>query len=317
MLSKQITVIGLGGVGGYFGFKLAQYIENDPNYQITFIARNETYEVVKNSGLTLLSPEHSVSVVRPDIIIDSLYKMEKSDLILLCVKEYDLENVCNAIKSQITMDTTIIPLMNGADIYQRIRKVIQSGILLPSCVYVASHIKVKGTVEHKGNTGKIVIGKDPENKGVDTDWVTALIKSSGADITIKEDCFADIWTKFTFISSFGLVTARYNKSIGQVCEDAQLRERAAGIMEEIQSITTRLNIDLPSDIIAKTFQKASTFPYDTPTSLQLDVNGSKENNELELFAGAIIDYGKTLDIETNKTLQIYNEILELKRPIPS
>ena len=179
MLSKQITVIGLGGVGGYFGFKLAQYTENDPNYLTTFVARNETYEVVKNSGLTLISPEHPISVARPGKLIDDFSNLERSDLILLCVKEYDLENVCNAIKDKVTEDTIIIALMNGADIYQRVRKVIPSGILLPSCVYVASHIREKGIVEHKGNTGKLIVGKDPENWHADTDWVIELLNNSG------------------------------------------------------------------------------------------------------------------------------------------
>lgn len=318
MLSKQINVIGLGGVGGYFGFKIARYIEDNPNYQITFIARNETYRVVKNNGLTLISPEYDGrAITKPDKIVESADQLEKSDLILLCVKEYDLENVCSAIKSKITENTIIIALMNGADIYQRVRKIINAGTLLPACVYVASHIKEKGVIEHKGNNGKIIVAKDPQNKDTDTGWVIELLKESGADVNFKDDCFVDIWTKFAFISSFGLVTARYNKSIGQVCEEGLLRERALKIIEEIQLIASKCDIILPADIVAKTFEKAHTFPYGTPTSLQLDINGNKGNNELELFAGAIINYGKTTDTKTEETNQIYNEITEiLQRSLP-
>jgi 2-dehydropantoate 2-reductase len=311
MLSKHITVIGLGGVGGYFGFKIARLIENNPNYHITFIARNETYQVVKNVGLTLLSPEYDMATTKPDKILASAAQLEQSDLILLCVKEYDLENVCKAISSKITEHTIIIPLMNGADIYQRVRKVIHAGTLLPACVYVASHIKEKGVVEHKGNVGKIILGKDPENKDWNTKWVIELLQESGADVTFKDDCFADIWTKFAFISSFGLVTARYNKSIGQVCEEGLLRERAVKIIEEIQRIALKCNIDLPTDIVDKTLEKAHTFPYGTPTSLQLDINGNKAENELELFAGAIVNYGKATGIKTEETSKIYNEITEI------
>jgi len=311
MVSKQITVIGLGGVGGYFGFKIARYIETNPNYQITFIARDETYKVVKNIGLTLISPEYGVSVTKPDKIFESPDQTDKSDLILLCVKEYDLENVCKAIQSKINENTIIIALMNGADIYQRVRKIINTGTLLPACVYVASHIKEKGMIEHKGNNGKIIIGKDPENKDIDIEWVMELLRKSGADVNFKDDCFVDIWTKFAFISSFGLVTARYNKSIGQVCEESLLRERASRIINEIQRIASKCNINLPTDIVAQTFEKALIFPYGTPTSLQLDINGHKENNELELFAGAIINYGKALAIKTVETHQIYDEITEI------
>jgi 2-dehydropantoate 2-reductase len=308
MNSKKITLIGLGGVGGYFGFKIAQLIENNPNYEITFVARNETYEIVKKNGLTLLSSEHVQSVVKPSYIIDNLDDVEESDLILICVKEYDLENVCTQIKDKITDNTTVMALMNGADIYERVRKGIKKGVFLPSCVYVASHIKEKGIVLHKGNTGKIVVGKDPENPEKDSEWIIELFKGSGSDITFKDNCFADIWTKFIFIASFGLVSARYNKSIGQVSEDEFLKQRATQIMEEIQLIATKMKIDLPVDIIVRTFEKALTFPYATPTSLQLDVISKKQKNELELFAGAIINYGKLLNIKTEETVKIYSEI---------
>jgi 2-dehydropantoate 2-reductase len=311
MNTKKITLIGLGGVGGYFGFKLAQLIENNPNYEITFVARNETYEIVKKNGLTLLSSEHVVAVVKPDHIINSSTEIEQSDLILICVKEYDLENVCHAIKGKITENTIVMALMNGADIYERIRKIIKNGTFLPSCVYVASHIKQKGIVEHKGNTGKIIIGKDPEHQETDVKWIIDLFQNSGSDVTFKENSFTDIWTKFFFIASFGLVSARYNKSIGEVGDDTLLRQRAKQIMEEIQLITTQIKIDLPADIINKTFEKGLSFPYNTPTSLQLDINSKKQNNELELFAGAIINYGKELGIRTDETIKIYNEINQL------
>lgn len=204
----------------------------------------------------------------------------------------------------------ILPLMNGVDIYERIRKVIPNGIVLPSCVYVASHIKEKGIVEHKGNPGKIIMGKDPENPQYDALEIAELFQNAGIDLSYKEDSFPDIWTKYFFIASFGLVTARYNKSIGQVIEEPLLQERATLIMEEIEAIAKRKEISIPQDIIEKTFQKAGSFPYQTPTSLQLDIQSGKADTELELFAGAIMDYGNSLEIPVRATRQIYQEIKE-------
>lgn len=308
MNTKKITIIGLGGVGGYFGFKIAKYIENNNNFEITFFARNETYEIVKDNGLTLLSEEYNNPNVRPNKIINNFSELDKQDLILICVKEFDLEQVCIELKEKIDNNTILVALMNGADIYERVRKIIRKGTFLPSCVYVASHIKEKGIIEHKGKTGSIIIGKDPENLKTDVSWAINLFRNSGANITFKENSFEDIWTKFFFIASFGLVSAGNNKSIGQVCEEKILKESATKIMQEIQMITQKIDINLPSNIIDKTFEKALTFPYETPTSLQLDINSKKKNNELELFAGTIINYGKKLKINTEETKKIYNEI---------
>ncbi|SHF99525.1 ketopantoate reductase family protein [Pedobacter caeni] len=308
MKTKELTIIGLGGVGGYFGFKLAQKYASSEAVNISFVARAQTYEIVKEKGLTLLSPEHENPVAHPSQIYKNIEELPETDIFLICVKEYDLENICQQLKTRIKEDTVILPLMNGVDIYERIRKIIPNGIVLPSCVYVASHIKEKGTVEHKGNPGKIVMGKDPKNPQYDAQEIADLLKEAGIDLSYKEDSFPDIWTKYFFIASFGLVTARYNKSIGQVVEETALHERAASIMKEIEAIAKKKEISIPEEIIEKTFQKAASFPYQTPTSLQLDVQSGKENTELELFAGAIIDYGKELGIPVPETKKIYDEI---------
>lgn len=145
-------------------------------------------------------------------------------------------------------------------------------------------------------------------KEFDPELIVGLLKDASIDIEYKESSFPAIWSKFFFIASFGLVTTRYNKSIGQVNEEPSLKERASQIMLEIQSIADQKEINLPQNIIEQTFLKAGTFPYQTPTSLQLDVQSGKENTELELFAGAIINYGKSLGIPVPETTRIYHEI---------
>lgn len=312
MKKKHIVIIGLGGVGGYFGFKLSQTNETTQQHQISFVARKKTYEVVKDQGLTLLSPEHSNNKTNPDHIYQLISEIENPDLILICVKEYDLEHVCNQLCDIINPETIILPMMNGADIYDRIKAIIPNNTVLPSCVYVASHIKEKGIVEHKGNPGKLIFGRDPMNFSTDIHWVINLINNSTVTYKFKDSVLIDIWTKFIFIASFGLVTAKHNSSIGTVCNNHLQKEEARKIMEEIKSIAIKKDIHLGENIIANTFKKAASFPPTTPTSLQLDVNSGKENNELELFAGAIINYGKACHILTPYTSKIYQEIKELQ-----
>jgi len=304
----KITVIGLGGVGGYFGFKLADAFKTSIDVQVDFIARETTYNVVKERGLTLISPEHLHPVAYPEGLFREIADAPLSDLWLVCVKEYDLESICLQLRDKIKPGTVILPLMNGVDIYDRIRKLIPDGVVLPACVYVASHIKEKGTVEHKGAAGRIILGRDPEHLQYDPSEIVGLLKQAGIDIIYKEDALVDIWTKFFFIASFGLVSARYNKPIGVVNEDPELHSRANRIMEELKLIADQKEVAVPPDIAELTFKKAATFPYTTPTSLQLDVQSGKTHTELELFAGAIISYGKLFGIPVVETNRIYDEI---------
>jgi len=106
------------------------------------------------------------------------------------------------------------------------------------------------------------------------------------------------------------VSAKYNSSIGTVCADPVQKHEAKAIMKEVKAIADKKAINLPSEIIEKTFEKASAFPPSTPTSLQLDINVKKQNNELELFAGAIIHYGKELGVQTPSTQKIHQELSE-------
>lgn len=308
MNKKHIVVVGLGGVGGYFGFKINQTNETTGKYTVSFVARGETYDKVKENGLTLLSPEHSNSQTHPNAIVENISEIKNPDLVLICVKEYDLENVCKQLLPVIHKDTVLLPMMNGADIYDRIRTIIPDHTVLPTCVYVASHIKERGTVEHKGNAGKIIVGRDPEHFSVPVEWITELLSESKIDFDFKDNSLKDIWTKFIFIASFGLVTAKHNSSMGAVCTDEQQKNEATGIMKEIKQIAAKKGIDLQEDIIDATFNKASTFPFETPTSLQLDINSGKKDNELELFAGAVLKYGAETGVETPFTQKIYTEI---------
>ena len=310
MNKTRIAVIGLGGVGGYFGFKLAQTYSANPAVEITFVARGETYAVVAEKGLTLLSPEHEDSTSRPDKLVVDVSQLQGQDVYMLCVKEYDLEQLCESLKAHISAQTILLPLMNGADIYARIRKIIPKGIVLPACVYVASHIKEKGVVEHKGKAGKIFMGPDPEHAATAPKEVYNLLKGAGIDVTLSENVVADIWTKYLFIASFGLVSACYNASIGQVLDTPALKAQAAAIMEEIVAIAGKKGVSLPEGSIDETFRKAAAFPYHTPTSLQLDVQAKKAYNELDLFAGTIIRYGRELGIPVVATERIYQQILE-------
>jgi 2-dehydropantoate 2-reductase len=94
-----------------------------------------------------------------------------------------------------------------------------------------------------------------------------------------------------------------------------LHQQALLIMKEIKAIDESKGHYLPDDIIEQTFLQSTSFPYHTPTSLQLDVQSRKINNELSLFAGAIINLGHKMNIPVLETERIYNEIIEFLQAV--
>ena len=302
--------MGVGGVGGYFGGKLAHTFSSnsDSPAQIFFVARGEHLEAITRNGLVLKSPEFGRVTCRPTLATGKVSDLPPIDTFLICVKGYDLTDVITLIKDYVKQNTVILALLNGADIQERIRNKIKTGIILPTCVYVSAHIEEPGVVVHNGKPGKIIFGKDPDHPDYVPHEIFRVFEKSSIDYEWKDDANPAIWEKYIFIASFGLVSARYDRTLGEILEEPSLKEEAAGIMSEVYSIALKRNIRLPDGIVDLSLKKAAMFPRDTQTSLQRDINQKKGKSELELFGGTIIDVGKKLGIPTPTTEKIYREL---------
>jgi 2-dehydropantoate 2-reductase len=306
----NISVMGVGGVGGYFGGKLAHTFSSnsDSPARIFFVARGKHLEAIKRNGLVLKSPEFGSITCRPTLATKRMSDLPDIDIFLICVKGYDLVDVATLIKDYIKENTIILPLLNGADIRERIRNKIKTGIILPACVYVSAHIEKPGGVVHIGKPGKIIFGKDPDHPDCIPHEIFRVFEKSLIDYEWKNDANPAIWEKYIFIASFGLISARYNRTLGEILEGPSLKEEVIGIMNEVYSIASKKNIRLPDGIVDLSLKKAAMFPRDTQTSLQRDIHQKKGKSELELFGGTIIDLGKKLGTPTPTTKKIYREL---------
>jgi 2-dehydropantoate 2-reductase len=307
---NKICVIGVGGVGGYFGGRMAYGIARDKasTRKIFFIARGEHLAHIQNNGLILNTSEKQGMICKPALATDDINEIPIPDLYLICVKSYDLNGVVSAISKRVERDTIIIPLLNGVDIYERIRKILTKGIVLPACVYVGTHIEKPGVVTQKGGDGLILCGKDPEFPAFDPQETIELFKQLKINFTWKDDSYPDIWGKYVFIAAFGLVTAYSGKTLGEVMVDQEAKALVRKIMEEIVAIANKKDIKFPENIIEASIDKANNFPYEIKTSYQRDVETPGRKNEGDLFGGAILRMGQELDVQTPTTQYIFSEI---------
>jgi 2-dehydropantoate 2-reductase len=310
MGSINVCVVGVGGVGGYFGGKLAHTFSSNPDspVNIFFIARGKHLEAIKKNGLVLKSPEFGTMICRPTLATERINALPEIDIFLICVKGYDLLDVATSMRNQVKEKTVILPPLNGADIQERLRNQIETGIILPACVYFSAHIEEPGVVVHVGKPGKIVFGRDQDHPDYIPHEIFKIFEKSSIDYEWKDDANPAIWEKYIFIASFSLISARYHRTLGEILEDTSLKEEVIGIMNEIYSIALKRNIRLSDGIVDLSLKKAMMFPPDTQTSLQRDIHQKKGRSELELFGGTIMDLGKKLGIPTPTTKKIYREL---------
>ncbi len=306
----NIAVIGIGGVGGYFGGKLAHSLKDNKNHQIYFIARNQHLIEIKSKGL-VLDTDDGLMICKPTLATDDISELPQLDLCIICVKSYDLDNALQQLKQKITDSTMVLPLLNGNDIYERIRTIIHNGIVFPSCVYVGTHIEKPGKVTQRGGNCTILFGKDPVNDHVDQKLFD-LFKIAQIKYKFLDNPNVEIWSKYIFIASFGLVTANFNKTIGEVLQSEELSSYVKNIMKEIVEIANKKQIPLPSSIITDSLAKGSSMPFEIKTSFQRDYEMKDKLDERDLFGGTILRMGEKLKVKTETTKKIYDSIQKKK-----
>lgn len=302
----NIAVIGIGGVGGYFGGKLCQELNEPRDFKIHFVARNQHLIEIQKNGL-LLDTDEGEMICRPTSATDTISDLPELDLCLVSVKGFDLDSVLTSLQDKISGKTSILPLLNGIDIYERIRRIIKTSVVFPSCVYIGAHIERPGKVTQRGGLCTIVFGKDPQNDFVD-DRIFNCLSQAKIKHQWREDPYAEIWSKFIFVAPFSLVTAKFDKTIGEVLKSDKLSSMVKTIMQEIESVARKKGVVLPENISAISYEKATGFPFESKTSFQRDYKNQNKPDERDIFGGAIIRIADQLGIAADKTKEIYQSL---------
>jgi 2-dehydropantoate 2-reductase len=312
IMIKNVAVIGIGGVGGYFGGKLCQIMSSDSNIHIYFVARGPHLQEIRKNGLLLATAEEGNLICKPTLATDRFGDLPTLDLCLFCVKSYDLARVLTEVRGVASQETLIVPLLNGVDVYERIRAVVPGGYVFPSCVYIGAYIEKPGRVTQKGGRCKILFGKDPQYRDIIPHEVFHLLERTHIRYQWVEDPYPEIWEKFIFIAAFGLVTACFRKSMGQVMESAELSNYVLSIMKEIVVLARREGIALREAIVEDSFNKGGDFPYETKTSLQRDFERADKLDERDLFGGTILRLAKSLGVDVPITSSVYGRLQGMK-----
>jgi 2-dehydropantoate 2-reductase len=292
----RIAVVGLGGVGGYLA---ASFVK--AGLDVIGFARGEHLEAIQTHGIQIVEDNECWSVrldTRQEDDLDGFFE-GCFDLVLFCVKSYDLENSYQHIKSHIDENTVMISFSNGVSNSDVLRKLSDS-IVLDGCVYILSHIEKSGVIRKKGKVFAAVFGGDSKA----TKKVASVFKKADLRYKTPSDIQNAIWKKYIFISAFATATSFYNKSIGYVYENH--KDEVKTLLEEIASVAKTKGIEI-SDEVAKALDTASKVPYDSSTSMHLDfVN--KKRVELESLSGYIVKEGKIKGIKTPLMKKMYESL---------
>ena len=302
----KIAIIGSGGVGGYFGAKLVQ-----AGYDVTFLARGEHLDVIQNKGLTIKS-------ILGDFKVDHLKATDKitsisnPDLILICVKAWQIKEIRDNINRIIKNDSIILPLQNGVSTAEELTEKIDKINVLGGLCRIISKIDSPGVIHHVGVTPTIVFGELDKSKTNRLVKIQNVFKDAGIESKISGDIEADIWKKFIAICVSGLMAVS-NTTYGELRKLKETRQLMTGLLEEIYVLSQKAGVRIESDFIEKTVSFIDSFPADSTSSLTRDV-WDKKPSEIEYQNGTVVRLGEKYGVSTPINKFVYACILpgELK-----
>ena len=301
----RIAIVGLGGVGGYFGGKLARRYGASEGHDVLFLCRGQHLEAIRRSGLKVIAVGEEFTAF-PALATDNAEELGKVDLMLFCVKGYDLESTAAMVAGNVHRGTVVLPLLNGVDAAGTLRSVIGKGSMLGGCVYISSHVEAPGVVQQTGGPCKMFFG--PETGDVEGyRHIESLLKGAGIKAELTSDIALELWSKYIFVGPFSGVSSLLGKTFGAIFEDAEDRRMLEGMMGEVEAVARKQGIVLPDDIVARSVKKAAGFPYDTKSSMQLDFEKGRRV-ELEVFVGYVVNSGRDLAVPTPLHERVYREL---------
>ncbi len=301
----RIAVVGLGGVGAYYGGKLALEYAAAKQHDILFVCRGKHLERIRRDGLKVITPDTEFTAM-PALATDNPEELGAVDIIFFCVKGYDLESAARMMSGTVRTDTVIIPLANGVDNAEMLRSVLPAGIILNGCVYISTHIVEPGLIEQTGGSCKLFFGAESGDveryRPIET-----VLKNAGIKAELTASITAEVWAKYIFVGPVAGVTSMLDRRFGEILENEENSEMLRGMMEEVAVIARRRGIALPGDIVTQSLEKAAGFPYDTKSSMQLDYERGKRA-ELETFVGYVVRSGEELSVPTPLHQRVYAEL---------
>ncbi|HEY5687920.1 MAG TPA: 2-dehydropantoate 2-reductase [Yeosuana sp.] len=297
----NIVVIGAGGVGGYFGGKLAK-----AGFEVTFMARGKHLEAIKEKGLQVKSILGDFTVQTN--ATDNINDIKNPDLVLLGVKSWQVLEIAEQLKLVINENTMVLPLQNGADNADKLLSVLPKNNVLAGLCKIVSKIESPGVINHFTFEPEIVFGEYDNKKTERVRQLKKVFDKAKFKNTWSEDIHLDIWKKFLFIGTISGIGAITRAVFGVMRAQEGIRKIIFDTANEMVSIANAKGIGLTTKDVDMIVKVIDSLDYNTTASMQRDMMEGKPS-ELENFNGYIVNQGILLGIETPTNAFIYHCLL--------
>lgn len=286
----HIAVVGSGGVGGYFGGRLAA-----AGARVSFVARGPHLDALRARGLRLISPKGDLHL-RDVVAVADTVDIGPVDVVLLAVKMYDLETAARTLPPLIGPDTAVVTLQNGVEAVDIVSAQIARAHVTGGVAYIAAVISEPGVITHTA-LDRLIFGELDGSRSRRLEQLLEACMRAGFAATLSERIEVDLWSKFARLSVFSGTTAAVRGPIGVVRSEPALLAMVESACQEALAVGRARGVPLPTSVLDEIMGMVHSLPDAAKSSMLEDLERGKRL-ELPWLSGAVVRLGQQAGVPT-------------------
>lgn len=286
----RIAIMGSGGLGGYFGARLAL-----GGADVHFVARGQHLEAMRKQGLRIDGPEpmHVAKVHATDRPAE----IGVADVVMLCVKLWDTEQAIAHMRPMVGPETTVISFQNGVLKDRYLRAAFDARQLMGGVGYVATTIEAPGVIRQTGPMQRLLFGEFDGTRSARGEALLAACLAGNIQAELSTDIVREIWQKFVFLVGLSGTTSTIRKTIGPIRANPQTRAFLLDVMREVVAVGRAHGVALPEDYAEVRLELADEVSPNMTSSMHHDL---ERGNKLEVrwLSGGVVELGQAKGVPT-------------------
>lgn len=287
----RIAIVGAGGIGGGYGAALAA-----AGADVTFIARGAHLAAIRSKGLKVEGGRGETHIV-PAQATDDPATVGPVDVVLFCVKLWDVESAGAQVKPMVGKDTAVITLQNGIDAHERLIPILGRQAVMPGVANISATIAAPGVIRQTGIVMRMVFGELDGTTSARGQALAAQCAKAGIDGVFSAAILTELWMKFILLASNAGMMALARLPIGHLRDDPDIAPYFIAAYEEVVAVGRASGIALPVDAVERTLNFNRNAPAHLMASMGADL---LRGNRIELpwLSGKVIDLGRRHGVPT-------------------
>lgn len=299
----RIAIFGAGGVGAYFGARLARAGED-----VVWVARGAQLDALRTRGLRIESV-HGDFTLGPLRASDDARELGGPvDAVLLGVKAWDVGNAARAMAPLLGADACVVPLQNGVEAADELRSILGDAPVLGGLAKIFSGLVGPGHVKHVGGPSSVAFAELDDRPSGRVERLRDAFRGAGITVETPTSIQAALWEKFLFVASVGGVGAVTRAPIGVIRSVPETRAMLRQAMTEIRDVALARGAQLAGDVVERTLGFVDEQPQAGTASLQRDIAAGRPS-ELDWWSGAVVRLGAQCGVPTPVHGFIYHSLL--------